>query len=357
MNIQKILDSGTKSVANTISHFYASNVTGSAFMVKEIAALKRAKNKRVKYDEKGIRVPLFLIASITSSCNLHCKGCYARANGGCSDKESQDLSCEQWRKIFEEAEELGISFILLAGGEPLLRKDVIRVASEYENIVFPLFTNGTQIDENYADFFVAHRNIIPIFSVEGTSSQTNERRGEGVAEKIDSAMLRMKKKKTLFGVSITITTENKDIVVNQEFVDSLKKKGCGIMIFVEYVPSEENTQHLVLSEDKIVELNKQVEQLKKQNDIVVLSFPGDEEKMGGCIAAGRGFFHINSHGGAEPCPFSPYSVHNLKENTLLEAIQSDFFRNVRRIGAENHVCNGGCTLLNHQQEVMAVQSK
>lgn len=52
---------------------------------------------------------------------------------------------------------------------------------------------------------------------------------------------------------------------------------------------------------------------------------GDEKSYGGCVAAGRGFFHINSHGGAEPCLFSPYSDINVRDTSLWEALKSKLF--------------------------------
>ncbi len=81
------------------------------------------------------------------------------------------------------------------------------------------------------------------------------------------------------------------------------------------------------------------------------SFPGDEKEMGGCLAAGRGFFHINAYGGAEPCPFSPFSDVNLKEISLLEALKSPLFCRLQNSGlfAEEHA--GGCLLFEHREEV------
>ena len=79
-------------------------------------------------------------------------------------------------------------------------------------------------------------------------------------------------------------------------------------------------------------------------EIVFVSFPGDEKSSGGCLAAGRGFFHINSHGGAEPCPFSPYSDISVVDTSLLDAMNSRLFRELRDGGhlMEDHA--GGCVL-------------
>ncbi len=47
--------------------------------------------------------------------------------------------------------------------------------------------------------------------------------------------------------------------------------------------------------------------------------------MGGCIAGGRRYLHINANGDVDPCVFIHYSNANIRENTLLEALQSPIF--------------------------------
>ena len=86
-------------------------------------------------------------------------------------------------------------------------------------------------------------------------------------------------------------------------------------------------------------------------EMVYISFPGDEKSSGGCVAAGRGFFHINSHGGAEPCPFSPFSDINVKTSSLKEAMNSPLFKKLREEGflLEDH--NGGCILYEKRELV------
>ena len=152
-----------------------------------------------------------------------------------------------------------------------------------------------------------------------------------------------------------MTTENLNDVTAPSFTETLRENGCGLVFYVEYVPVEENTDHLILDENNLCILKARIDSLrqnKKNKGIIILSFPGDEEVMGGCLAAGRGFFHINATGGAEPCPFSPYSEMNLKEQSLLTVLQSSFFEKVREISAAetlNH--KGGCTLFQYENEV------
>ncbi|WP_439647473.1 radical SAM/SPASM domain-containing protein [Brucepastera parasyntrophica] len=284
---------------------------------------------------------------------MHCSGCYARANGACGSSVTQpDLDTAKWESIFNEAAQLGIPFILLAGGEPFLRYDVIEAASRVRDIIFPVFTNGTRIDDDCLSLLDRSRNVIPIFSLEGDAAKTDVRRGEGVYAAVQKAMSRLQEKGILFGVSITVTTENMQAVTDPSYISNLRNMGCGLAFFVEYVPVSEQTEHLALDKEDLAELGNAVSALRgDMSDMVILSFPGDEEAMGGCLASGRGFFHINSVGGAEPCPFSPYAKYNLKSCSVLDVLQSGYFAELREIAKNADTHNGGCTLFQERNKV------
>lgn len=357
LDLNNFMNTGIMNIANTAKQFYSGNRRGQAFLRSLLSSTRASAKIREQYEREGTHIPPFLIASIAADCNLHCTGCYAWANGGCGDggKAREQMSASDWRRIFGEASDLGVSFILLAGGEPLMRREIIELAAEYENIVFPVFTNGTMIDDNSLALFDDHRNLIPVLSIEGNEAQTDRRRGKGVSKIITDTAAKFKDRGILYGASITVTSENKNDVTDGAFVRNLQERGCGLVFYVEYVPAEEHTENLALNCGELRELQTGIDALrndKRNKGIILLSFPGDEEALGGCLAAGRGFFHVNAAGGAEPCPFSPYSEVNLKHRTILEALQSPFFGKVRRIsaaGASDH--SGGCTLFQLENEV------
>lgn len=150
MNIQEYLTGSVENIMKSVARVALTNPVQSIFMARFALAVRAASEKRLNLEKAGEHVPAFLIASITSRCNLHCAGCYARAVHSCEDKEPvMQLSAEEWDHIFEDAEEMGISFILLAGGEPMMRRDVIEKAGSRQRIMFPIFTNGTLVDDTY----------------------------------------------------------------------------------------------------------------------------------------------------------------------------------------------------------------
>ena len=345
-NIQQYLTEGVEAIVKDALRATLRDPKESLFMLRFAAASKKASELREEYEREGLHVPSYLIASITSSCNLHCAGCYSRANHATEDCAPQrQLSTEQWESIFTQAEELGVSFILLAGGEPLLRYDVIEAAGKRPNILFPIFTNGTYLGEKIFRLLDRCRNLIPVISIEGDRTLTDARRGEGVYGKITNNMELLQKQGLLFGCSVTVTTENLVEVLSDDFVRSLSGRGCKAIFYIEFVPVTEEAQRLAPGDPEREQIRDGIERLrKKYPEIVFVSFPGDEKSSGGCLAAGRGFFHINSHGGAEPCPFSPYSDINVAETSLKDALNSGLFRALRDNGhlLEDHV--GGCVL-------------
>ena len=355
-DLQNHIEQGVeKIVADTIKATLK-NPKESAFMAKFAMASRKASKVRQKNEQEGLHVPGFLIASITSSCNLHCAGCYSRCNNATVDTPPvRQLTSEEWLRIFREADELGVSFIMLAGGEPMIRRDIIEAAGKMQNIIFPIFTNGTFVDDRYFRLLDECRNLIPVMSIEGGKEVTDARRGTGIYDKVSSNMDAFKEKGLIFGASITVTTENIKEVTSREFVDSLIEKGCKLAIFIEFVPVTEEARHLAPGDEERAYMAGALEKLREStSDIVLLSFPGDELAMGSCMAAGREFFHINSHGGAEPCPFSPYSDVNIKETSLREAISSSLFRKLQENGVLSGEHVGGCVLYEKRDQVEAL---
>ncbi|MBQ3817153.1 MAG: radical SAM protein, partial [Clostridia bacterium] len=252
----------------------------------------------------------------------------------------------------------GAAELFFAGGEPLLRRQVIEAAGEKPNIIFPIFTNGTYIDDSYLRLFDRKRNLIPVLSIEGEREATDARRGQGVYDKLISCMDEFHKRKLFFGASVTVTTENIREVSSNAFIESLVNRGCKLVIFVEFVPVTEDSKDLAPGDAEREYLRKEIARLRQRfKEMVFISFPGDEKSSGGCVAAGRGFFHINSHGFAEPCPFSPYSDINVRDTSLKDAINSKLFRALRDgdILADDHA--GGCVLYEKRKQVEALLSE
>ena len=355
-DLQGYMTKGVERVVADAIKATLKNPRESAFMLRFAAASRAASKRRAELEKNGEHVPPFLIASITSKCNLHCAGCYSRCNHATVDAEPvAQMTGEEWGRVFSEADDMGISFILLAGGEPMLRRDIIEAAGERPNILFPIFTNGTFIDDKYLSLFDRCRNLLPIMSIEGNREVTDARRGKGIYDRLIANMDAFQKKGLIFGASVTVTTENLKEVSSDSFIQSLSQRGCKAVIFVEFVPVTEESKELAPGDAEREYLAGEIDRLRREvPEMVFVSFPGDEKSSGGCLAAGRGFFHINSHGGAEPCPFSPYSDVNVRDKGLKGALNSSLFTALRSgdLLADDH--RGGCVLYEKRDQVQAL---
>ena len=358
-DIQAYMTHGVERVVGDIVKATFRNPKESAYMAKFVLASRAASKKRRKAEDAGEHIPPFLIASITSQCNLHCAGCYSRCNQATVDAAPvRQLSGDAWLTIFEEADELGISFILLAGGEPLLRRDVLTAAGKLPNILFPVFTNGTFLDEACLDLFDRCRNLVPIMSIEGEREITDARRGEGIYDQLIGNMEKLHRRGLIFGASVTVTTQNIREVTSGAFLKKLSDRGCKAVIFVEFVPVTEDSRALAPGDADRACLADAIARLRETHpEMVYISFPGDEKSSGGCVAAGRGFFHINAHGGAEPCPFSPYSDINVRDASLREALKSPLFLALQSGGLLNDDHAGGCVLYEKRAQVEALLNR
>jgi len=355
-DLDRYLSDGVDSIVKDALAASLKNPKETAFLLSYALSAKRAEKARERFAGEGRHVPSFLIASITNRCNLHCAGCYARANHICHDgAEHALLSDAEWDGIFSQAERIGMSFILLAGGEPMLRRGVVERAAEHRDILFPVFTNGTLLDDAALRLLDEHRNLVPIVSVEGDEAQTDARRGAGTHESLKRNMERMRDRGILFGASVTLTTENFATVTGDAFLRNLRALGAKIAFFVDYVPADPGTEALAPGDAEREALAARLEQLRATQDgMIYVSFPGDEQFSGGCLAAGRGFFHINPNGGAEPCPFSPVSDTNLRQVSLLEALDSPLFQHLRASDLLKEQHNGACALFGKDEELSAL---
>ena len=351
--LENYLNNGVERMVKEIIRISIPAPKKTSSILKFIISEKHARTLRMEAEKRGEHIPSFLIASITTECNLKCKGCYANENQSCRNAGTEkELTKIQWAHIFSQAEELGIPFILLAGGEPLIRLEIIREAALHKHIIFPVFTNGTLLTEEVISLFSENNNLIPVLSLEGDHEKTDERRGDGVYGLLMHSMEELQRKHVLFGVSVTVMKKNLTQVTSGEFVEGLRIRGCRAVIYVEYVPADRTSTDLALGDgERIVLADRLMIIRKKVENMLFLSFPGDEKASAGCLAAGRGFFHINAYGGAEPCPFSPYSDTSLIHTGLKEALNSPLFLKIRSdaLLSENH--DGGCSLFEQEEQV------
>lgn len=290
------------------------------FINGNLVGWDRQEELRQKYN---CNIPWAILLDPTSACNLHCTGCWAAEYGN-----KLNLSFEEIDSIIRQGKDMGVYMYIYTGGEPLVRKkDIIRLCEKHDDCIFLCFTNGTLIDEAFADEMLRVKNFVPAISLEGFGEATDSRRGIGVYEKVLSAMEILRGKKLLYGISSCYTSVNWDSITAEDYYDMLIEKGAYFIWYFHYMPvGNDASPELLPTPEQRKQVYRRIRDYRSRKPLFAMDFQNDAEFVGGCIAGGRRYFHINANGDVDPCVFVHYSDSNIREKTLLEAMRSPLFQ-------------------------------
>lgn len=309
---------------------------------------------RANREKFKCNIPWVILFDPTSACNLRCKGCWAAEYG-----HELQLSLDEMRSVVKQGKELGTHFYMLTGGEPLIRKkDIITLASENPECTFLIYTNATLIDKKLCDDIKKCGNITLALSIEGSEESNDFRRGEGSYKRTLEAMELLKREKILYGLSICYTRNNIDSVTSDEFLDKVIDLGAKYAFYFNYMPVGHGADKELIptpSQRKYMYFfMKKTRNSKTGKPLFVMDFQDDGEYVGGCIAGGRNYFHINSNGDIEPCVFVHYSDSNIRKDTLLEALRKPLFQAYRKGQPfnDNHLMP--CPMLENPEKLRAI---
>ena len=289
------------------------------FINATMTGMRKQAQSRELYD---CNVPWAILMDPTSACNLKCTGCWAAEYGN-----RLNMSYEELDSIICQANELGTYMFLYSGGEPLVRKkDIIRLCEAHPDCQFTSFTNGTLIDEAFAEEMLRVKNFIPAISVEGFEEATDSRRGAGTFAAVKRAMSILKERKLPFGISCCYTSQNVDVIGSEAYFDQMIEWGARFCWFFTYMPvGTDAVPELMVSAGQREFMYHQVRKFRETKPLFTLDFWNDGEYSGGCLAGGRTYLHINANGDYEPCAFIHYADTNVRTHTLLEALQAPLF--------------------------------
>lgn len=307
---------------------------------------KEIRKNRKKYD---CNIPWLILFDPTSACNMHCTGCWSGTYG-----HKHNLSFEDMDKIVTQGKELGVYLYMMTGGEPLVRKkDILKLAEKHNDVEFSLYTNSTLIDEDFCKEVVRLGNLTFQLSIEGTPETNDERRGAGHYAAVMRAMDLLKKYGILFGTSICYTRHNIEAVTSDEFLKMISDKGARFGFYFHYMPVGNNAAPELMptmeQRKYMIERIRYVRSSASDIEFYPMDFQNDGEFVGGCIAGGRNYFHINSAGDAEPCVFIHYSNANIHDNSILEILQSPLFMAYHNGQPFNHNHLRPCPMLENPE--------
>ena len=299
------------------------DMIGSLIKTFVVDANFLAWGKQEKSREKyGCNVPWAILLDPTSACNLRCTGCWA-ANYG----HGLNLSLDDIDSIIAQGTELGTHVYIYTGGEPLVRKhDIVQLCEKHPDCVFLCFTNATLIDEEFCREMVRVKNFIPAISAEGFEETTDARRGKGTYRRIMHAMELLRSYRLPFGISSCFTSQNAEAICTEDYFDWMIDQGALFCWIFTYMPVGTNAPtDLMASAAQRADLYRTVRAMRTKKPLFTLDFWNDGEYVGGCIAGGRRYLHINARGDVEPCVFAHYANVNIHDVSLLDALRSPLF--------------------------------
>ena len=289
------------------------------------AFLRGTKMIRENREKYNCNIPWLILFDPTSACNMHCVGCWSGTYG-----HKNNLSFEDMDKIVTEGKKLGVYLYLMTGGEPMVRKkDLLRLIEKHHDCYFAAFSNSTLIDEDFCKELVRLGNMTFLLSIEGTPDTNDARRGTGHYAEVMRAMDLLKKYGILFGTSVCYTSQNVEAVTSDDFFHLLEEKGAKFGFYFHYMPIGKNAVPALMPTPEqrkyMIDRIRYIRSDKSDIQFYPMDFQNDGEYVGGCIAGGRNYFHINSSGDAEPCVFIHFSNANIHDQSVLEILKSPLF--------------------------------
>lgn len=275
-------------------------------------------------EDLGYHPPVTLVLNPTMRCNLRCRGCYAY-----SFNKNSDMDRPLLEKVLREARDMGVQFITITGGEPFLYPGIENVFETFSDMIFMVYTNAQHIDADRARRLSDLGNVWPAVSVEGYQAETDARRGPGVYARLTAAMEHLRENGVLFGISAVPTRHNTEMLAADAFIDHYIDKGALFGWMFTYIPvGRDPDPGLMATPAQRELLRRQSLHWRRAKSIFMADFWNDGPLCGGCMSASRYAF-ITSDGWAQPCTFVHFATHNVRDHSLREIFDSDFFRTIR----------------------------
>lgn len=317
------------------------------------AFFEGARKRDMAEDQLGFRPPMIMILSPTLRCNLRCKGCYTLGYG-----TKPELPFEIVDRLLTECEELGICFITILGGEPLVYPHLFQIIEKHPSLFFQVYTNGTLMTEEKAKRLADAGNVAVVVSIEGNEEETDGWRGKGVYKKIMEAFEHLNKARVVIGSSATVTSQNVYVVSSFEFIDHMISLGSMAQMYFLYIPVNGRADFsLMVTPEQRDYLRRKVIEIRKTRPIFVLDFWNDGPYVKGCIAGARSYFHVNALGDVEPCVYTHIAVDNIKDTPLKQALNSHLFRYIRSCQPHNENHLRPCMIIDNPHVMRKVISE
>ena len=252
-------------------------------------------------------------------CNMNCKMCYVRLSRAEMEAQGKMRSWEEWLEVGRQMKESGVLFLLLTGGEPLLFPQFkeLFVALKKLGMVLTINTNGTLIDEEWADFFAKNKPRRINITLYGSSMEIYRElcQSPDGFEKTVRAVRLLKER----GVDVKIS--GSAAKANENDLENIIRLGhsmdCPVVVDTYMMPATREREKLYDFQSRLdpiaaarvrvrsLELEMTPEDFRKYRDQAITTadtfVPGEEKEEQIVCMAGGCSFSVNWQGYLQPC--------------------------------------------------------
>jgi radical SAM protein with 4Fe4S-binding SPASM domain len=270
------------------------------------------------------RIPVEGSFELTFRCNLRCVHCYCNLPPHHKNALQKELSTDEALDLLDQAADAGCLWLLLTGGEPLLRRDFpeIYTHAKKNGFIITLFTNGTLVTPAIADFLKAW----PPHSVEITLYGATQETYERITRVPGSYRNCLKGIELLLERGIRLGLKTMAMTLNQGELPRIKtfaeERGLKCRFDAMLNPRLDGTKgpcEFRLPPESVVQLDVEYEERSHEWKEFCKKFitPFSSEYLFNC-GAGISTFHIDPYGNMSPCQMARFQSHGLREAAFKE---------------------------------------
>ena len=281
------------------------------------------------------RVPLSGQIELTARCNLDCAHCYINEPAGDGPARQDELSAAQWFHVLDQIAAEGCLYLLITGGEVMLRPDFLEIYdhAKRKGFIITLFTNGTLITPEIADHLAQWPPRFVEITLYGATAQTFDRVTgvTGSYERCHRGIALLHERNIPLNLKSTLMTLNAhELEAMEQWAEELGARFRYDAVLRPRPDGAKSPAELRLSPEQVVALDlahpKVVEAWREQVERHPGAMEGDTLYV--CGAGLRGF-HIDAYGCLSLCIAVPTPCFSLIRDGSFAEGWRDFLGRVR----------------------------
>ncbi len=276
---------------------------------------------------------------LTYRCNLNCVQCYCNLSPNDHEARARELDLIEIRDIIDQIAQEGCLWLLLTGGEPLLRPDFVEIYAHAKRagMLLMLFTNGTLLNAETADYLAEWPPRKVEITLHGVTRETFESvaRVPGSYDRCMSGIELLLERDVPLSLKTTVTELNKhELWDTKEYVEKLGVDYRFDAMLIPRLDGSRQPCEVRLSPEELVQLDvedsERWRELEKLSEELWGASRGD--KLYVCGAGDRSF-HVDPYGRLGVCIVNRAHTYNLRGDSF-RAAWTEFIPAVRSLKTE-----------------------